>query len=247
MLPLQILVISLEHSSARQAKVASEMAKTNLEWRFVDAVDGSKLDLSTVPYLEAKVERMQGYTLTTREIGCYLSHMKCWQACLRQNKPTLIFEDDFVLQPHFQSVLQELLNNQRGWQMVRLQALEDKPHAEIVKLGAYQLVKIQGDPLGATAYLVRPDAARVLLEHSAEIYEPLDHYIEHFEKHGLRMWAVKPYPVTVVDPTRETSTITDRPDRRPVRGGRKFLRSFYRLVDRLLSNNPYFPSRFRPR
>lgn len=247
MLPLQILVISLEHSRARQAKVASEMAKTNLVWRFVDAVDGSKLDLATVPYNEAKVKRMQGYTLTAREIGCYLSHMKCWQACVDQNQSTVIFEDDFVLQAHFQPVLETLLNDYQKWQIVRLQALEEKSHVEIAKLGSYRLVKNEGDPLGATAYLMKPDAAAALLQYSSEIYEPLDHYIEHAEKHGLKMLGVIPYPVTVVDVTRATSTITDRPDRMPVRGVRKFLRSFLRLIDRVFSDNPYFPRSFRTR
>lgn len=238
---LQILVISLKHSTARQAKVTSEMAKTRLDWRFMDAVDGSKLDLSAVPYNESKVRRMQGYTLTSREIGCYLSHMKCWQACVEQGLPTLIFEDDFVLQPHFEQVLATLVNDYRDWQIVRLQALEDKADAQVAEFGAYRLVRNDGDPLGATAYLVNPASARKLLDESRELYEPLDHFIEHHEKHGLQMLAIKPYPVTVVDVTRATSTITDRPDRAEVRGWRKLKRSFFRGVDRLIARHPWFP------
>jgi glycosyl transferase, family 25 len=241
MLPLQILVISLKHSAARQAKVTSEMAKTRLEWSFMDAVDGSKLDLTTVPYNAAKVKRMQGYTLTSREIGCYLSHMKCWQACVDKSVPTLIFEDDFILEPHFEEVLSTLVNCHRNWQIVRLQALEHKADAQVADFGRYRLVRNEGDPLGATAYLVNPESARRLIEESREIYEPLDHFIEHHEKHGLQMLAIKPYPVTVVDVTRATSTITDRPDRAPVRGWRKLQRSLFRLTDRLVSRYPWFP------
>ena len=241
MLPLQILVISLKHSTARQAKVASEMDKTSLSWGFMDAVDGSKLDLKTVPYNEAKVRRMQGYILTSREIGCYLSHMKCWQACVDQGVPTLIFEDDFVLLPHFEQVLATLVNDYRDWQIVRLQALEEKADALVADFGAYRLVRNDGDPLGATAYLINPASARKLIEESRELYEPLDHFIEHHEKHGLQMLAVKPYPVTVVDVTRATSTITDRPDRAPVRGWRKARRSLFRGLDRLFARHPWFP------
>ncbi len=241
MLPLQILVISLKHSTVRQAKVASEMGKTSLAWGFMDAVDGSKLDLSTVSYNAAKVRRMQGYTLTSREIGCYLSHMKCWQACVDRGVPTLIFEDDFVLLPHFEQVLATLVNDYRGWQIVRLQALEDKADVPVADFGAYRLVHNHGDPLGATAYLVNPVSARKLIEESRDLYEPLDHFIEHKEKHGLKMLAVKPYPVTVVDVTRATSTITDRPDRASVRGWRKLWRSLFRMLDRLLSQHPWFP------
>ena len=243
-LSLQILVISLKHSTSRQAKVASEMAKTGLVWSFMDAVDGSKLDLESVSYNAAKVKRLQGYTLTPREIGCYLSHMKCWQACVDCSLPTLIFEDDFVLRPHFESVLFTLVNNYRDWQIVRLQALEEKADFPVADFGAYRLARIVGDPLGATAYLVNPSSALKLIAESREIYEPLDHFIEHHEKHGLQMLAIKPYPVTVVDTTRATSTISDRPDRQPIRGGKKIVRSIFRFVDRFTSNNPYFPNKF---
>lgn len=238
---LQILVISLNHSKARRAKVASEMAKTGLKWSFVDAMDGSKLDISRVAYDATKVRRLLGFELTPQEIGCYLSHMKCWQACVDTDRPTLIFEDDFVVRSHFEAVLKTLVDDYRDWQIVRLQALCDSGHAPVADFGGYQLVKNDSDPLGATAYLINPASARVLLEGSTEIYEPLDHYIEHHEKHGQQMLAVLPYPVTVVDPTRATSTITDRPDRRPLKGLRKVARSFYRVLDRSFSRNPWFP------
>jgi len=241
MSPLQILVISLKHSMDRQAKVAIEMAKTGLAWRFLDAVDGSKLDISQVPYDAAKVRRLLGYELTPREIGCYLSHMKCWQACVAAGLPTLILEDDFVVQPHFEALLKTLVDEYKDWQIVRLQALCDSGHALIAEFGGYQLVQNDSDPLGATAYLVNPSSARVLLESSTDIYEPLDHYIEHREKHGLQMLAVMPYPVTVADMTRATSTITDRPGRMSVRGSKKYLRSVHRFLDRYLSRHPYFP------
>lgn len=239
--PLQVLVISLKHSKERQAKVASEMAKTRLEWSFLDAVDGSKLDMSTVAYDGAKVKRLLGFELTPREIGCYLSHMKGWQTCVETNKPTLIFEDDFVVQPNFEDVLTTLLDDYREWQIVRLQALCDSNHSVVADFGKYQIVKNDSDPLGATAYLINPSSAKVLIAQSSDIYEPLDHYIEHSAKHGLTMLAVKPYPVTVVDESRATSTISDRPDRNSIRGFRKFKRSLNRFLDRHFSAYPYFP------
>lgn len=242
MLRLQILVISLQHSITRQAKVASEMAKTKLQWQFLDAVDGSKLDLSTAPYCPAKVKRLLGFELTPKEIGCYLSHMKAWQACVDQGLPTLVFEDDFVIHPHFEKTLKTLIEQQTSWSLVRLQALCDSSDILVKQFeGELRLVRNNSDPLGATAYIVNPVSARQLLAGSAEIYEPLDHYLEHQEKHGLKMLAIKPYPVEVVDPTRATSTITDRPDRVPVKNFRKIYRSLMRAVDRMTSKNPWFP------
>jgi glycosyl transferase family 25 len=238
---LQTLVISLKDSTGRQAKVAAEMAKTQLEWRFLDAVDGSKLDMSNVPYTAAKVRRLLGFELTAREIGCYLSHMKCWQACVDSGLPTLIFEDDFVVLPHFEQVLRSLISGQQDWSLVRLQALCDSTHTVVADLGDFKLVKNDSDPLGATAYLVNPVSAGILIDQSREIFEPLDHFIEHYEKIGMKLLAVKPYPITVVDITRATSTITDRPDRGSIKGARKLVRSVNRLLDRMFSRNPWFP------
>ena len=217
------------------------MGKTRLEWQFLDAVDGSQLDLRSVAYQGAKVQRLLGFELTAREIGCYLSHMKAWEKCVENNRPTLIFEDDFVVQPHLEQVLDLLLQEPCDWDIVRLQALCDSPHVLVKDAGNFQLVKNDSDPLGATAYLVNPRSARQLLARSADIFEPLDHYIEHHEKHGLTMLAVKPYPITVVDETRATSTISDRPERGSIKGMRKIRRSWYRWLDRTFSADPWFP------
>jgi glycosyl transferase family 25 len=241
MTSVHIVVISLKDSRDRQARVAAEMAKTPFAWEFLEAVDGRVLDLSSVPYAGAKVRRLLGFELTPKEIGCYLSHMAAWRACVAKDVPTLVFEDDFQIEPHFATVLETLVNSPVHWEIVRLQALCACSHQDMEVFQDFKLVRNGSDPLGATAYLVNPSSAQRLLDASKEIYEPLDHYIEHYEKHGLTMLAVIPYPVTVTDPTRQTSTITDRPDRQPTRGMRKLGRSLYRMLDRMTSRNPWFP------
>jgi glycosyl transferase family 25 len=217
------------------------MGKTNLEWRYLEAIDGSQIDLITVPYFPDKVKRLLGFELTPKELGCYLSHMKAWKHCLENDIPTLIFEDDFVIADNLEEVLSVLLDSSLDWDMVRLQALVDSEYREVKDLGKFKIIRNLSDPLGATAYLIKPRSAYRLLNSSTEIFEPLDHYIEHVAKHGLTLLAVKPYPVTVSDPTRQTSTITDRPERRSVRGITKLYRSICRTIDRVHSKNPYFP------
>lgn len=217
------------------------MAKTPFAWEFLEAVDGRHLDLSTVAYDPHKVKRLLGFELTPKEIGCYLSHMAAWRSCVAHQKPTLIFEDDFVVEPHFETVVNALVQSREDWEIVRLQALCSSASNCVKKFSDFALVHNHSDPLGATAYLVKPESAQRLLDASTYIYEPLDHYIEHHQKHGQKMLAAIPYPVTVADPTRQTSTITDRPDRLPIRGVRKFCRSLYRMLDRLTSAHPWFP------
>jgi glycosyl transferase family 25 len=238
-LNLQILVISLLRSPQRREKAQSELSKTNLKWSFLDAVDGSQLQSFPREYQSHKVKRMMGFDLTPNEIGCFLSHKNAWQACLKENQPTLIFEDDFILLPHFEKILELLLTEFHNWQLIRLQSLAQTQHDIVKTIGEISIVKNHEDPLGATAYIIKPAAAKILIEHAKDIYEPLDHFLEHEKKHGIEMLAVKPYPVDI---SKAQSTISDRPeDRKPIKGLRKILRSFNRALDRVYSPSPWFP------
>jgi len=83
-LPVQILVISLERSIDRRAKVEMEMAKISMPWTFLSAVDGSTLKEPPVEYRSRKVRILLGHDLTSNEIGCYLSHKKAWMSCVEK-------------------------------------------------------------------------------------------------------------------------------------------------------------------
>lgn len=238
LLPVQILVISLERSHDRRKQVEQEMQKISLPWSFLDAVDGSKLSEAPVEYKPKKVKRLQGYELTPNEIGCYLSHKKAWQRCIESGIPTLVLEDDFVLSADFQNILMTMLSEMTQYGFIRLQGLYDVPCKEVLAISGVHLVKNRGDAVGATAYLLRPEIAGELIRHSTSIYEPVDHFLEHYQKHGLEFLAIRPYPVDI---TRAKSTIADRSERTPVKGLRKRYRSVARTIDRLLSKDPWFP------
>jgi len=238
MINLQTIVISLLRSPQRRETAQSELSRTNLKWSFIDAVDGSQLKFPPPEYQSRKVKRLLGFDLTPNEIGCFLSHKQAWQACLKNNQPTLVFEDDFILLPHFENTLQLLLTEFQDWRLIRLQALAKTQHDVVKTIGDISIVKNHEDPLGATAYIVKPEAAKILVEHAKDIYEPLDHFLEHEQKHGVEMLAVKPYPVDI---SKAPSTISDRSDRESLRGIRKKMRSLNRLLDRAFAKDPWFP------
>ena len=236
---LQTLVISLLRSPQRREKAISELSKTSLNWSFLDAVDGSQFQSLPKEYNSSKVRRLLGFDLTNSEIGCFLSHKQAWQICLEKNQPTLVFEDDFVLLPNFEKTLQLLLTDFKDWQLVRLQALAGSSYEIVKSFGDISIIKNLSDPVGATAYILKPEAAKILIDHADEIYEPLDHFLEHKLKHGISMMAVKPYPVDI---SRQQSTISDRPNiRKSIKGLRKYIRSIYRVLDRIFSKDPWFP------
>jgi glycosyl transferase family 25 len=235
---INILVISLKRSLDRRNQVEQEMQKISLPWSFLDAVDGSALTTPPIEYKPSKVKRLQGYALTPNEIGCYLSHKEAWRRCVAENIPTLILEDDFVLSSDFEATLNTLLNEVTEWNFVRLQGLYEVPFKKVLEQPGFALVKNQGDAVGATAYLLKPQIASQLTKHSVDIYEPVDHFLEHHQKHGLEFLAIRPYPVDI---TRAKSTIADRSERAPVKGLNKRIRSVARVVDRVFSREPWFP------
>ena len=236
---MQTLVISLPNSTKRRDLVQAVLDKYQINWEFLAAVDGTTLKEADLPYDRKKVSKLLGFDLTNTEIGCFLSHRKAWFKCISSNQPTLIFEDDFRLAPNFHESINLLLTKFIDWDIARLQGLKDVHHQLIKEYGPNQIVINKEDPLGATAYLIKPRSAQILLDKSKQVFEPLDHFIEHRRKHGLRIIALKPYPVVARElPT----TITGRPPRNPVTGLKKLLRSTLRWIDRKNNpNDPWFP------
>lgn len=232
----QIRVISLIHSQERRQHTHSVLDPLTVDWSFLDAEDGRKLSSPPVEYKAAKVKRLLGFEMTPSEIGCFLSHKKAWQACVDSNKPTLVLEDDFQTGDHLLDSVESLLAFP-DWDIARLQALAEVDFETLKKGAKFDIVRNFADPLGATAYLVKPDSARILIETASEIFEPLDHFIENQRYHGLRMVAVKPYPVRNRG---VTTTIQDRPDRPSIRGWAKIQRSIFRIWDRWTNPRPWF-------
>ena len=235
---IQVFVISLERSKERRAKVAEQLNKTGIEWKFLDAVDGYALPAMPPSYQRAKVKRLQGYELTPGEVGCFLSHIKAWELCVQNQLTTFVFEDDFLVNSNLEDVIDDLLVNADQWNLVRLSGIYETNHEILMQRSGYALVKNLGEPCGTAAYMVQPEAAKILLDNATDIYEPVDHYLEHHTKHGLTCLAAKPYPVGLAH---TKSTITDRPGRKPVKGLRKTLRSIFRFIDRRTSASPWFP------
>ena len=235
---IQIFVISLERSVDRRKRVEEQLNKTNIQWNFLDAVDGYALPQMPSSYQKSKVKKLQGYDLTPGEIGCFLSHIKAWELCLKNNTTTLVFEDDFLVSENLEVVIEDLLSIADHWRLVRLSAIYETNHQILQNRPTYELVKNLGEPCGTAAYMIQPTTAKILLENAVDIYEPVDHFLEHYSKHGLHCLAAKPYPIGLAH---TKSTITDRPGRLPVKGWSKVIRSIFRFIDRRTSSSPWFP------
>jgi len=239
MAPLFTILISLKRSESRRFAAVDILSKLSyLDWHILEGIDGLQLHNTPPEYDEAKVTRLLGFPLTSSEIGCFLSHRQAWVQCIEKDQPTLILEDDFSITPNFEQGLSALIHRYQDWDIARLQGLVDTPHSVINSGTDYQIVINNEDPLGATGYVIKPHAAKRLVQNSNEIYEPLDHFLEHHSKHKLKIVALKPYPIKT---NGTASTMHDRPARQPINGFYKKWRSLNRAIDRFMNKDPWFP------
>lgn len=234
---IKILVISLNDAYSRRDRATQSLNETNLTWEFLNAIDGRKLSEPPPEYNPKKVARLLGFELTRGEIGCFLSHKKAWQHCIESNQVTLVLEDDFLLEPHFTEALNIAIYKYQDWDIFRLQALSETPYEPLAAFGRLTIVKNLKDPLASAGYIIKPSGAKKLLENSSQIFEPIDHFLEHAKFHKAKIVAIKPY---AVDINQLPTTITDRPLRPSIRGWKKIKRSFYRALQRLSNKKSWF-------
>lgn len=103
LLIMLICVINLDRSVDRWKSVSGELQKVGVEAVRVAGVDGRKLSNefveSIVPPLSDISSRLEfPKELTKGEVGCFLSHRKCWQKLLEsKEKWALILEDDIYI------------------------------------------------------------------------------------------------------------------------------------------------------
>lgn len=228
-----IFVISLLDANKRRSSVSLQLSSlAGLEWHFVEAVDGRQWrgDSMSNYYDVISASRVVGFAMSGSELACFMSHQSVWRLSVAQNRAVVVLEDDFKLQQNFVDSLNYAMQMVDDWDVFRLQGLSEVKHTVVRTFEGGQVIRQLADPVGATAYIIKPSAAEVLLQMSEQIYEPVDHFIEHFRFHRQRVLAISPYSVEI---TGMPSTITERPESRNIRGARKFQRSLWRLLFRL--------------
>jgi glycosyl transferase, family 25 len=198
--PTQLLtmVINLDRSPDRLELMANRLKQCGLPWQRVPAVEGRQLDLQHEPRVDPDgYRRLHGKGLNPAEVGCYLSHVACWQALVDHPTAThaLVLEDDCEFTEGFRSALEHALAEASRWDLLRLSGIHRGTPVAIHPLGAsHQLAVMLSRQTGSAAYAINRQAAKAMLARLVPMQLPLDHAFNRPWLLGIRERMVSPLP-----------------------------------------------------
>lgn len=196
---LPIAIISLRDATDRRARAAAQMQRQGIAFEFFDACDGESGRRVFASCNEEQFVLHTGREITPGEIGCYASHKRLWQRCVDSNRPLLIMEDDFCLEPGFASAVRTTAKIIGELNFVRLQDERRGASRAIMPLGKFQLERYTKTPHCAMCYAITPRLARRWLELFQDFNAPVDVVLKHVWTFDNPMYCLTPYTVSSGD------------------------------------------------
>lgn len=190
---MKIFCINLKRSIDRRTRMVGEFQKLGLPYEFIDGVDGRLLSESELRQSYSKVRTIfrYGHPLLPSEVGCAMSHVKCYDSFLRSaERVCFVFEDDVIFHDKvMRQALEEanrLLENAQEPMLIEFPArARDFPKSYIRHQGKFGLVRSTN---GTYAYGINRSAARILEEEFKVVKMPIDHYSYVVSRLGLKIF-----------------------------------------------------------
>jgi glycosyl transferase family 25 len=216
---ITIFIINLKKDIDRKAHLITICKKHNLDYRFIEAVNGNLLDKSEINeiYSEEKAIKQIGKPLTKGEIGCALSHLSIYKTMVKENiEKAIIFEDDIDIDDNFNKVIKHIDNLQKDWELVLLgyNAYIKKEEDNISSyryqktlVEHYKSVRLLDKAYSAYAYLLNLKGAKKLIGYLETLTQPIDYLTG--DENYINVYALKPRIVRVNPQLDITSNLQD--------------------------------------
>lgn len=221
-----VFLINLDRSADRLARCAPLLDALGLTWERVPGIEGKKLPPEQLAALNPHPAPHGEWfrPLTPGEIGCFLSHLRCWQLIAERGIDCgLVLEDDFdVHDACTLQVLQTLAASATGahpWDVLKLTRL--RRHARHVAtlspagdtrtgVGPALSLYFGGKgPEDGTAYLVSRRGAAKLTPKREHLLRPVDFELKHHWERDLTVYSAGPDLFWQVGSEVATSVIGD--------------------------------------
>lgn len=169
----KIITLKDNKLSERIAKECVEQAALmNLSVDYFEAINGFFAEQHVIDLGLRRAGKMRPGAL-----GCALSHIYLWKQCVEDNEPYLILEHDgYIIEPLpdnvldlFENILK--LDNLNPYNAEYEQEIEKKSKDQLEIINLPEDRKVVGNAgqysRGAYAYIIKPHAAKKMLEHIA--------------------------------------------------------------------------------
>lgn len=177
---MKTYLINLDRSKDRLVVMKERLSTIGITAERVPGIDGSKINVASISIDVPNSSYPR--SLTQGEIGCFLSHRKCWKKLIESGDDwALILEDDCIFHPSASRYLTTIDWIPEGCQLIHFY------YTNKAKVYTDKLIELPDGnrlfrakvslPVGAYAYCISKEAAGVALELSKTICEPVDNFL----------------------------------------------------------------------
>ncbi|RPA35963.1 glycosyltransferase family 25 protein [Shewanella frigidimarina] len=200
----KVFLINLDNSTERFTFMDEQLKQLGVEYQRISAVYGKDLHDTEIAKVYDPQTNLQKYDkkLNLGEIGCYLSHVQCWQMIIEQQLDyALILEDDSILDPALMTVIQHINNLSADWDYIKLcHGRKQKGIVKSIMLDdRFSLSTCLKLPASTRGQCVSSAGAQKLLATAYPIARPVDIDIQFWFEKQLRCFVVRPFPVIGTD------------------------------------------------
>ncbi len=187
----------MKHAQKRRENIEKFIRTTSFDYEFIEAINGKELKVPHIHYSEKKYRLAHGKKTNLSELGCYFSHIEVMKRFLETNYThALILEDDIVFDSTFETLVNELLNHHKRYDLVRLSGFHSGTPVKIIKLNnGYSLCCNYTKQTGSAAYMVNRKAAKKIKEKLLPMWLPYDHAFDREWRFGVKTMSVYPFPI----------------------------------------------------
>lgn len=189
------LLINMDRSLDRLENCQSLLNQYGVVYRRISAVDGREISPQELDVILAP--EFSGYykVLTAGELGCYLSHRKCWQYLLDNNLDyAVVLEDDFTLSGDISAIGSYIEAIVRPWDCIKLMEYPQRSKSLMsVPCLDKHLIRYDKIPSGTLAYVISKDGAQKMLRHSQKISRPVDIDFQYWWESDILVYGLRPY------------------------------------------------------
>lgn len=196
---LRVFLINLDRSTDRLARCAPLLDRLGLPWERVPGVEGKRLPPEQLAALNPHPAPHGEWfrPLTPGEIGCFLSHLRCWQLIEERGLDcAIVLEDDFdVHEACTPGTLEALARSATGpapWDVLKLTRL--RKGARTVASLEHGLALCLGGkgPEDGCGYMVSRRGAARLTPRREHLLRPVDFELKHVWERDLTVYSASP-------------------------------------------------------